>query len=181
MAEFIANVIRLVLSNYYLVFFLLGLFVAAIAILRAPASHSRALVYDKLLAWYTFFGIGVSNLWNFVMHVFFGEMAARYIGWADSPFQYEVGVASLGFGVVALVAAFRSNEMRFAAIVGPSIFALGAVVGHIHQMQVAHNFAPGNSGTIVWTAVVGSLLGFWLLWQGHRHPRLAQRSSPYRA
>jgi hypothetical protein len=39
-------------------------------------------------------------------------------------------------------------------------------------MQVAHNFAPRNSGTIAWTAVVGSPLGFWLLWQGQRHPTM---------
>ena len=39
------------------------------------------------------FSIGISFFYNFVVHAFFGEMAARFIGWEDSPFQREVGFA----------------------------------------------------------------------------------------
>jgi hypothetical protein len=45
------------------------------------------------------------------MHVFFGEMTGRFIGWADSPFQTEVGVASPGFAVVGFLA-FRGGVLR---------------------------------------------------------------------
>src|SRR5581483_10483359 len=37
------------------------------------------------------FPVGISNLINFVFHVFFGVTAAKFIGWEDSPFQAEVG------------------------------------------------------------------------------------------
>jgi len=37
------------------------------------------------------------------MHVFYGDMAAKFIGWEQSPFQLEVGFASLGFAVVGLM------------------------------------------------------------------------------
>ena len=43
------------------------------------------------------------------MHVFFGEIAARFIGWADSPFQAEVGFASLGFAAIGFLA-FRGDR-----------------------------------------------------------------------
>jgi hypothetical protein len=42
------------------------------------------------------FPIGISNLINFAFHVFFGDTAAKFIGWENSPFQAEVGFASLG-------------------------------------------------------------------------------------
>ena len=59
------------------------------------------------------------------MHVFFAVMAAKFIGRANSPFQYEVGFASLGFAVGGILA-FRQNiQFRAAAVTGPSLFTLG--------------------------------------------------------
>ena len=50
------------------------------------------------------FPIGISNLINFVFHVFFGDTAAKFIGWDNSPFQAEVGFASLGIGIAGVIA-----------------------------------------------------------------------------
>jgi hypothetical protein len=91
-------------------------------------------------------------------------MAAKFIGWTDSPFQLEVGMASLGCSVVGFLAAFRSFDLRLAAILSPAIFMLGAAVGHVHQMIVANNFAPGNAGIMFWSDIFLPLMGFALLW-----------------
>jgi hypothetical protein len=165
-----ANAIRFVLSNFTLTFLVIGFLAAGIALMRAPRPLTNALIAEKLLAWHIFFAIGAAYFYNFVMHTFFGEMAARFIGWADSPFQFEVGVASLGFAVVGFLAAFRSFDMRLAAIVGPSIFSLGAAAGHVHQMVTEHNFAPGNAGVIFYTDIIIPLIGFALLWLARRNP-----------
>jgi hypothetical protein len=53
-------------------------------------------VAEAFLSYYMLFPIGISNLINFVFHVFFGDTAAKFIGWENSPFQAEVGFASLG-------------------------------------------------------------------------------------
>ena len=156
------------IANYSLSFFVLGLIVSLVAIARSRTSIDQALVVEKLLAWYVFFSIGIDNFYNFVMHVFFAQMSAAYIGWADSPFQFEVGTASLGFAAVGLLAAFRSYDLRLAAVLGPSIFTLGAAAGHIHQMITAHNFAPGNAGIIFWMDIFIPLFGFALLWLSRR-------------
>lgn len=160
--------ITFILSNYTLSFLVLGLIAALLAMARSARPISRGLAIEKLLTWHVFFCIGAGNLYNFVMHAFFGEMVARFIGWADSPFQFEVAVASLGFAVVGFLAAFRSFDMRLAAILGPGIFTLGAAAGHAYQMVTAHNFAPGNAGIIFWTDILIPLLGFTLLWLSHR-------------
>ena len=88
--------IRFFLSNFTLTFFILGLIASAIAYARTPSPRAGSELREALFSWFLFFSIGVSHLYNFVMHVFFGEMAARFIGWANSPFQAEVGFASLG-------------------------------------------------------------------------------------
>jgi hypothetical protein len=164
LADLIKATITFVMSNYSLSFFILGLVVSLVAIARSTGSVDRPLVVEKLLAWYVFFSIGIDNFYNFVMHVFFGRMSASFIGWADSPFQFEVGTASLGYAAVGLLAAFRSYDLRLAAVLGPSIFTLGAAVGHLVQMVTAHNFAPGNAGIIFWTDIFIPLFGFVLLW-----------------
>lgn len=167
----IRTVIAFVISNYTLTFLVLGLIASAIAITRAPQPVSSAVVVEKLLAWYVLFNIGVMYSVNFIFHTFFGQMAAAFIGWADSPFQFEVGVASLGFAVAGFIAAFGSFDRRLVAIIGPSLFTLGAAAGHVQQMVTAHNFASGNAGVIFYTDIFIPLFGFALLWLQHRETR----------
>jgi hypothetical protein len=175
LADLIKATVTFVIANYSLSFFVLGLVVSLVAIARSASPVDRPLVVEKLLAWYVFFSAGIDNFYNFVMHVFFGQMSAAFIGWADSPFQFEVGTASLGYAAVGMLAAFRSYDLRLAAVLGPSIFTLGAAAGHINQMITAHNFAPGNAGIIFWTDIFIPLFGFALLWLSRRSasPRAA--------
>ncbi len=171
MAGLITTTIVFLLSNFPLTFLVIGLIVSLVAIARAPRPVGAAMVVEKLIAWHVFFAIGVTHLYNFVCHVFFGQMAAAFIGWADSPFQLEVGMASLGFSAVAFVASFRSFDLRLAAILGPALFSLGAAAGHVYQMETAHNFAPGNAGVIFDTDIIVPLIGFALLALQRRYGR----------
>ncbi len=164
LADLIRATITFVLSNYSLSFFVLGFIVALSALVRSAVPLDGPRVVDKLLTSYVFFSIGIDSFWNFVMHVFFGQVSAAFIGWADSPFQFEVGTASLGFAVVGFLAAFRSYDLRFVAVIGESIFTLSAAAGHVIQMITAHDFAPGNAGIIFWTDIFIPLFGFALLW-----------------
>lgn len=158
------DVIRFALGNFTLTFFVLGLIAAAIAIARKPDGFTRANLAEELLAYFILFSVGFSFLYNFVFHVFFGKLAASFIGWADSPFQAEVGYASLGFAAVGLLA-FKSNCMvRVAAIVGPAMFLWGAAVGHMQNMLATGNMAPGNAGVIFYSDILLPLVGFALLW-----------------
>ena len=158
------QIIRFILSNFTLTFFVLGLVAAWLALLREPRPWSRTEIVEALFAWFLFFSIGLSFLYNFVMHVFFGEMTAAFIDWPDSPFQAEVGYASLGFAAVGFLA-FRRDDpgLRLAAVLGPALFLWGAAGTHIYQMVTAGNFAPGNAGVVFWTDVLVPIIGFALL------------------
>jgi hypothetical protein len=171
----VGSLIAFVLGNFTLTFFVVGLVFSAVGIARARRPRATAVVIEKLLSWFVFWTIGVLYLYNAVFHIFFGEMAAAFIGWADSPFQFEVGTASLGFSAVGFLAAFGSFDRRLAAILGSGIFMLGAAGGHV-QMITAHNFAPGNAGIIFWSDILLPLIGFVLLWLNWR--TTARRQCP---
>ncbi|WP_262269027.1 DUF6790 family protein [Microvirga yunnanensis] len=171
--------IRLLLSNFTLTLFAVGLVASLIALLRRPRPWTRTTIVEALLSWFLFFSLGVSFLYNFVMHVFFSEMAAAFIGWQTSPFQKEVGFASLGFSVVGFMAFRGGRGLRLAALAGPACFLWGAAAGHVQQMVQAHNFAPGNAGAIFYTDVLLPVFGLVLLRMRYREdPRpLAQEPS----
>ena len=161
--------ITLVLSNFPLSFLILGSVLGLIAYARGPKGPGA--LTEALFAYYLLSALGFTYLYNFVMHVFFQKIAAGYIGWAPSPFETEVGFASLGFAVVALLAFKGSYGLRIGAMVGPSLFLWGAAGGHVYQMITAHNFAPGNAGIIFWMDIIVPLIGFLFLYlqRGRRH------------
>jgi Family of unknown function (DUF6790) len=119
------DAIVFVLGNFTLTFFVLGLLASAVALWHARRPRSLAVVVEALFSYFLLFSIGLANLYNFVLHVFFGKMTAGFIGWADSPFQREVGFASLGFAVVGLLAFKGSFDLRLAAILGPALLPVG--------------------------------------------------------
>jgi len=160
--------ITFLLSNFTLTFFVLGLVAALIAVMRHPYQRDRSVVTEALLSWFLFFALGVTFLYNFVMHVFFSEMAASFIGWQTSPFQKEVGFASLGFSVASFIAFRGSFGARLAALVAPACFLWGAAAGHVVDMVKSHNFAPGNAGVIFYTDIVVPVIGLVLLWLRYR-------------
>jgi hypothetical protein len=153
-----AALIGFVLGEFEFEFFVLGLLCAIVSILRIKGRAG-----DRLLAYYVLFSVGGLHLVNFVYHVFFGAMSARFIGWADSPFQTELGFASLGFALVGFIAWRGSYGMRVAAVLGPTPFLLGAAGGHIYQIMTTGNHAAGNSGLLLWMDFIIPLTGLLFL------------------
>lgn len=162
--------ISMVLSNFTLSCMLFGFAVSAVVLWRSSETSNKPVVIDTFTRHFFIFAIGIALLYNFMMHVFFGEMTASFIGWDPSPFQTEVGMASLGFAVAGFIAAKKGTGMRLVALTAPSIFLLGAAGGHIYQMIEAGNFSPGNAGTVFYTDIFLPVTGFLLLWLQHKNP-----------
>lgn len=161
----IRDLIKFILGNFTLTFLILGTIGALFSIYKHRKIKTKALVADILLKYYCLFAIGITYIYNAIFHIYFHEIAAHFIGWADSPFQIEVGTASLGFGVVGILATKNNFGLRLAAVLGPSLFLLGAAIGHIQQMTTNHNFSPGNAGIIFYTDWMVPVIGFMLLYR----------------
>lgn len=157
--------ITFALSNFPLTFTVLGLLFAGVQILLTPPPRPPGSSAEAVLRWFLFFGVGVSYFYNFICHVFFGEMAAKFIGWAQSPFQAEVGWASLGFAVLGFMSFRPHRALRVGTIAAVACFMLGAAIGHIYQIVTTHDLAPGNAGGMLWFDVLLPLFGFILLWK----------------
>jgi hypothetical protein len=169
----IAEVIRFALSNFTLTCLVITIIVAVVSLTLGSRWGSKPAVIDAFFSYYLLFCIGVSFLYNFVVHVFYGQMAATFIGWAPSPFQTEVGFASLGFGVLGILARWQGLGFRAATVLGPAFFLWGAAGVHIYAMITTHNFAPGNAGFVFWTDLLTPLLGLILIFLQSRHPARA--------
>jgi len=59
--------------------------------------------------------------------------------------------ANLGLGLASPYAAFRGFEARLAVAIAAACFLIGAGFGHISDIVVAGNLAPGNAGPIMVT------------------------------
>lgn len=164
------DAIAFVIGNYFFTTFVLGLLAAWISLLRKPKPHTKNIKVEAFLSWYMLLPIGISNLINFVFHVFFGEMTARFIGWADSPFQREVGFASLGIGIAGVLAFRAGLPFRFAAFIPPAVFSLGAAGGHIYEMIAANNYSPGNVGLVLPSDIIIPIAGLILIWLSYKNP-----------
>ncbi|HEY5209732.1 MAG TPA: DUF6790 family protein [Stellaceae bacterium] len=152
----IRDLVGFVLRNLPGLLFVAALILAAIR--RRPAAFA-----ERFLAWLLLLPIGVTGLWAGISHVFFPSTAAAYIGWATSPFQFEVGMADLAIGVTACIAFWRDLNFKAAAICAATIFLLGDAIGHVRQMMLAGNFAPGNAGTPFYADIICPVLAI-ILW-----------------
>jgi hypothetical protein len=158
----IASAIRFVLQNLPAL-----LLVAALVIAAARRSHEPTA--ERFLAWLLLLPIGVTGLWAGAFHVFLPATAASLIGWQVSPFQFEVGMADLAIGATACIAFWRDLGFKAGAVCAASVFLLGDAVGHIREMVMAGNFAPGNAGVPFYTDIICPLLAVALLLiAGHR-------------
>lgn len=62
--------ITFLLQNFSLTFFLVGLIVSAGSIVISSKKADKAYIVEALITWFIFFSIGVSYLYNGVVHTF---------------------------------------------------------------------------------------------------------------
>src|SRR5271170_765441 len=152
----VAHIIGFLLQNLPALLFIVALLVAA-------AQRHRGPVAERFLSWILLLPIGITGLWAGAFHVFFPATAAKLIGWEVSPFQLEVGMADLAIGATAVIAFWRDLNFKAAAVSAASIFLLGDAVGHVKQMLIAGNFAPGNAGVPFYMDIICPVLAIALL------------------
>jgi hypothetical protein len=164
----VAETIGFVIRNLPALLFVLAIVLGALGRPRGSAP-------GRFLAWILLLPIGVTGLWAGIAHVAFPHVAAAHIGWEVSPFQYEVGMADLAVGITACLAFWRSWEFRAAAVCAATVFLWGDAIGHVRQMIVAGNFAPGNAGLPFYMDILAPLLAIVLLIASHGQSHAGRR------
>jgi Family of unknown function (DUF6790) len=99
--------------------------------------------------------VGFGGLWAFIGHAFLPNQIAAYIGWpAGSPFQFEVAVTNLAFGVLGILCFWIRDNFWTATVIGYSIFSLGDAYVHINDFIQHGNYAPGNIGAPLFIDII---------------------------
>jgi hypothetical protein len=127
---------------------MLALTLAAIVvhILRLKQRSAKNIV-EGVLLYLLVIAVGAGALMAGLFHVFNGPATAAMIGWpAGSPFQYEVGVADIALGLVAILCLFVRGSFWLAAIIANSAFLLLCMAGHVKSLAESGNLAAYNIG-----------------------------------
>lgn len=141
--------IKFILSNFSLAMFFLAvifIFFHRLFSHRPPA--------EIIYRWIAFFPLGLTGIYAFIMHAYYPDVSAMSIGWKVSPFQFEVAVADLAFGLLGILSFCASYGFRLATVLGSAIFLWGDAIGHINQMLVYKNYSPANAGSWFWMDVL---------------------------
>ncbi|MCC7557308.1 MAG: hypothetical protein KO217_01315 [Methanobacteriaceae archaeon] len=129
---------------------------------KTPKTKNR--IFEVFLLWFLVVMVGIGSIWAFIGHVFMSNMTAALIGWpAGNPFQLEVGVANLSFGILGVLCwKFRDNFWT-ASVIAISVFYLGAAYIHIVNIMQSGNMAPGNAGFALYIDILIPIILFALL------------------
>jgi hypothetical protein len=147
------------------------MFVVAIA--AAFLSRRRSSVPERYLAWLLLLAVGVDGIWAGIFHIFFPSIASGQIGWAASPFEYEIGVADLALGIAAVISFWRSLSFMSGVVAYAVLFYAAVAVGHFHQAFARGDYAPDNFGMLLLVTLLRAALLSWLLhsawWTAKQH------------
>ena len=145
-------------------FFILSLVVAAVHVYRDRQARTGRRIAEIVLLWLLVIDVGVGGVFGFIGHTVFADRAAASIGWpAGNPFQTEVAITNLSLGTLGILCYWLRGNFWIATVIATSVFQLGAAVGHIQQIIVAHNYHPDNAGPALYNDIVIPLVLIALL------------------
>jgi hypothetical protein len=142
---------------------------------KRPVLASRCV--EVLLLYLLVIFAGLGGVTGFLGHTFIAREIALKIGWQTSPFQFEVAMANLAFGVLGLMCIWQRRGFRTATGIGYAIFLLGCGYGHYRDMTLHGNFSPYNVGAVLWVNDLGIPVVILILLLVRRHLALTQNET----
>lgn len=115
---------------------------------KSPSPQARLETWQR---WWAVAALGCGSLWMVFAFVGMPGVMADTIGFARSPFQFEIAFANLGLAVMGFRAASSSATARERITVGlgAGMFLWGALIGHVYQWFANGDHAPGNTGGVL--------------------------------
>ncbi len=149
------DVLPFIKDNVALSMFVLG---TLLMIFHRLITRGRVSQAEIVYRWLAAITVGFTGIYNFVMQVFYPDLAAHVMGWTVSPFQFAVGIASLGFGLIALLSFKASLGFRLAAVIGNTCWMWGCASDHLYQMAVTNNYTMAINNSWLWMDLLTPLI-----------------------
>lgn len=146
------------------IFLIITLIGAVLHLFLSKMPKTKNRIVEIFLLWFLVVMVGFGSIWGFIGHVFMANLVAEMIGWpTGSPFQFEVGIANLSYGILGLLCwKFRDNFWT-ATVIAISTFYLGAAYVHIANITQTGNIAPGNAGYALYIDILIPIILICLL------------------
>ncbi|KOT99773.1 hypothetical protein ADK70_02495 [Streptomyces rimosus subsp. pseudoverticillatus] len=112
---------------------------------RAPG-RPAAEIWQR---WWAVGALGIGSLWITLAFLAVPDAMADTIGFAHSPFQFEIAFANLGLAVLGFRGASASPRERLTSGLAAAVFLWGAAIGHVYQWFANGDHAAGNTGGIL--------------------------------
>ncbi|MFF4529003.1 DUF6790 family protein [Streptomyces sp. NPDC001407] len=113
---------------------------------RGPDRPAAAEIWQR---WWAVGALGVGSLWITLSFLAVPKAMADAIGFAHSPFQFEIAFANLGLAVLGFRGASASPRERLTSGLAAAAFLWGAAIGHVYQWFANGDHAAGNTGGIL--------------------------------
>ena len=140
-------------------------FVATLAAVSIHLWRTRSAGWDSARVVEVSLFYSLCVMWGFggaliaLPHILVPDYVAGYIGWEPgSPFQVELGFASLGTSLLGILCIWFRGWFWLAPVVSKSVFLLGAAYVHIRDILEHGNLAPGNAGPALFYDVAVPIL-----------------------
>lgn len=130
------------------IFFAIALILALIHISRLK-KRTNAKVIELLLVYIVVFNMGLQAIFAATFQALQPLQTAEKIGFAPSPFEFEVAMANLGMGIASLFVIFWRGRYILGPVIANTIFIYGAAYGHFFQAAKGDT-APYNGGIFLW-------------------------------
>ena len=140
---------------FFLVISLVG---ACLQLLFQKRPRTAKRIVEVLLLWMLIGCVGLQGLFYFSGHAFEPDLVAKMIGWpTGSPFQFEIAIANLSYGVLGILCIWIRGNFWYATAIGDVVFYLGDAYGHIVQIVRYGDYAPANSGLFLYCEIITAL------------------------
>lgn len=100
---------------------------------------------DLFLNYYLFISVGIQGLVTGYVQMVRPDVVVAHVGWPNSPFILELGMANAAFGILGILSIWRDRGWRAATATGYGLFLLLTGIGHLVDI-LQHGFNPGNAG-----------------------------------
>lgn len=133
----------------------IGLIIALCNLVYRKKPVTYYSVIEVVLLWQLVCGFGLFGIIGASGHILNADVIAESIGWpTGNPFQTEVGIANLAFGILGILCYFKRDGFWLATILGEFVFFVGAGILHIYQVYIYGNYAPNNAGLILYFDII---------------------------
>jgi len=131
---------------FFLIFWVVGLVLAAIHVALRRGKFNRRQVIETFLLYQFVFGFGLLGVFGFMGHALNPVRTAEGIGWTPHPqFQFELAAFEIGLTLAAVLCVFIRNKHYWLGVaIAPSVFLVLAAVQHIYEAAAKGNLAPYN-------------------------------------